>query len=128
MITKKLKTCLLISLGSISLTLGVIGIVLPLLPTTPFLLLAAFCYLRSSPRLYQWLTNHRIFGPYITNYVRYRAVSGKTKLIALVTLWLSLILSISMVDKSILKALLGLIGTLVSLHIISLKTIKPAGV
>jgi len=69
--------------GIVSLFLGVIGIVLPILPTTPFLLLAAFCFDRSSPALHNWLVNHKLFGPPINNWQAYGAVSRLAKISAI---------------------------------------------
>ena len=65
---------LLSFLGIVSLALGIAGIFLPLLPTTPFLLLSAWLFVRSSPRLYAWLTNHPRLGPYIRNFRENRAI------------------------------------------------------
>lgn len=65
--------------GAISLGLGLLGIVLPLVPTVPFILLAAFCFSRSSRRLHDWLTEHRIFGPMITDWQDRGAISAKSK-------------------------------------------------
>lgn len=59
---------LYIALGTLSLALGILGIFLPLLPTTPFLLLTAALYFKSSPRLYNWLLNQKHLGPYIRNF------------------------------------------------------------
>lgn len=73
--------------GSIALILGAVGIVIPLLPTTPFLLLAAFCYTGSSKRLYNWLLNHRIFGFYIHSYITLKAIDRRTKLMTILMLW-----------------------------------------
>lgn len=69
--------------GLISLALGIVGAVLPLLPTTPFVLLAAFCFARSSPRLQAWLENDRHFGPMIENWRRHGAISVRTKIYSL---------------------------------------------
>ena len=69
--------------GAISLALGVIGIVVPLLPTTPFLILAAYFFSRGSRRLHGWLVNHNYFGPPIRNWREHRAVSFRAKLSAL---------------------------------------------
>ncbi len=80
-------------LGTISLVLGVLGIFLPLLPTTPFLLLAAFCYLRGSARLHTWLMSHRILGPYIRDFQSGRGIPLRSKCIALALMWPSLALS-----------------------------------
>lgn len=71
------------ALGIVSLVLGVIGIFLPLLPTTPFLILAAFAFERSSERLHNWLTTHPRFGPPIENWRRYGAISRRAKLLAM---------------------------------------------
>ena len=120
---KTIKKYLLIISGSLSLLLGIIGIALPILPTTPFLILAAFCYLRSSKRLYDWLTGHKVLGPYIVNYIKYRAVLKKTKIIAIVMLWASLLVSILVVNNLHVRLLLLVVGLAVSIHIASLKTL-----
>lgn len=72
-----------IAFGGIAVGLAVIGAVLPLVPTTPFLLVAAFAFARSSPRLHGWLVNHRRFGPLIRNWQDHGAISRRTKLISL---------------------------------------------
>ncbi|MGM0431894.1 MAG: YbaN family protein [Spirochaetota bacterium] len=114
---------LLVIAGSLSLILGIIGIILPLLPTTPFLLLASYCYLRSSKRLYLWLINHRLLGSYIYNYMHYRAVSMKAKVFALILLWATLLFSIWLIGKLYLGLLLGAVGIGVSIHLLTLKTL-----
>ena len=68
--------------GAIALVLGVIGILLPLLPTTPFLLLAAFCFARGSPRIHDWLMAHPVFGPPIIRWRERGAISRKSKMMA----------------------------------------------
>ncbi len=73
------RRALWLVLGVTALGLGGAGVVLPLLPTTPFVLLAAFAFARSSPRLHAWLTNHRTFGPMIENWRREGAISRRTK-------------------------------------------------
>ncbi len=80
-------------LGYVALALGVLGIFLPLLPTTPFLLLAAFCFLRGSPRMHAWLMSHRILGPYIRDFQAGRGIPLRSKCIALALMWPSLALS-----------------------------------
>lgn len=112
---------LLIILGSFFLGLGIFGIFIPILPTTPFLLLAAGCYFRSSDRLYKWLLNHYIFGRYIRNFKENRYISLHSKIISLIAMWLMISLSIFVFIKTlwirILVAILGIIGTVVLLLI-----------
>ena len=115
---------LLIIFGSLCLFLGFIGIFLPILPTTPFLLLAAYSYLRSSKRLYNWLISHRVFGSYINNYINHRAIVKSAKISALIFLWSSLLMAILFSNSIHLKLLLFFIGLCVSIHILSLKTLK----
>ena len=81
-----MKTVCII-LGTVSLTLGIIGIFLPLLPTTPFLLLTAALYFRGSPRLYQWLLNHKCLGPYIRSFRENKAIPLRAKIISLLLMW-----------------------------------------
>ena len=84
-----MKTLLAI-LGAVSLALGIAGIFLPLLPTTPFLLLSAALWVRSSPRLYAWLLAHPRLGPYIRDFREHRAIPLRAKLLSLTLLWLTL--------------------------------------
>lgn len=109
-----------------ALAIGVIGIVVPVLPTTPFLLLTSFCYLRGSRSLHNWLLNHRLFGPIIADYVTHRAISRRTKIVALTTLWFSLVLSMIMVQRLYLYGLLTTIGSIASIHILKIQE-KPNG-
>jgi uncharacterized membrane protein YbaN (DUF454 family) len=75
--------------GVVCVAIGGIGVVLPLLPTTPFLLLAAFCFARSSPRLHDWLLSHPSFGPLITNWERYGSIDRRTKRISVIVILLT---------------------------------------
>ena len=77
------KRRLYLALGFVALTLGIIGIPLPVLPTTPFLLLAAWCFSRSSERWHQWLLANETFGPVISNWEKRRCISMRTKIIAI---------------------------------------------
>ena len=79
-----------ISLGWLFVGLGVIGIALPLLPTTPFLLLAALCFSRGSEKIHQWLLNHPTFGPPILDWQNKRAISRRSKVVASVAMLLRL--------------------------------------
>lgn len=121
-----LKKYLFIGLGSLALGLGTVGIVVPVLPTTPFLLIALFCYLHSSKRLYDWLMHHRLFGTYLYNYITFRAVPRKTKIGALIILWTGLIISILLVDLLYVRLILVAVGIAVSIHILLLKNIESS--
>ena len=81
---------LLMVLGSVALALGVAGIFLPLLPTTPFLLLAAALYFRSSPQLYEWLLSHKYLGPYIRNFRENKAIPLRVKIVSVTLVWATL--------------------------------------
>jgi uncharacterized membrane protein YbaN (DUF454 family) len=70
--------------GLVFLTIGTIGVILPLLPTTPFLLLAAYCFTRSSPKMHRWLHSHPTFGPLISNWNQYGSIDRRSKIIAMI--------------------------------------------
>lgn len=74
--------------GSVSLALGLLGVLLPGLPTTPFILLAAACYARASPRLHGWLLNHRWMGPMLRDWERDHSLTRRTKTVAVVSMML----------------------------------------
>nr|WP_205743863.1 YbaN family protein [Grimontia sedimenti] len=90
---------MLLSIGWVCVLLGVIGIFLPLLPTTPFMLLASACFMRGSPRIAHWLHNHPTFGPAINNWNEHRAIDKKIKRRATVFIVLSFSLSIAIVPE-----------------------------
>ena len=123
---RKVVRVLLFVVGSISLFFGIIGIFLPLLPTTPFLLLTAACYIRSSERMYYWLLNNRWFGEYIKNYQAGRGIPLKTKIFAISLMWVSILFSIIFVAREIIimQIALLIIATAVSIHLIRLPTFK----
>ena len=77
------------ALGTLFLVIGIIGIFLPILPTTPFLLLATACYARSSRRFYNWLMNHPAFGPIIVEWRTYKSIPWRIKLVAMITMVLT---------------------------------------
>lgn len=118
-----LKKRLLIAGGTLSLALGILGMFVPVLPTTPFLLLTAYCYLRSSGRLYDWLMNHRIFGNYLKNYLEYHAISVRAKAVSLIGLWASLTVSFILVALPVVRVILVVVGAGVTAHILTLKTL-----
>lgn len=115
---------ILIGAGTLALGLGILGIFLPLLPTTPFLLLAAACYARSSDRFHDWLLGHRVFGEYIRNYRDHRAIKLQAKVMGITLLWLTIGVSILLVGFLWVKLLLAVIAIAVTLHLLSLKTIR----
>lgn len=80
--------------GSVSLVLGIIGVVLPGLPTTPFILLSAACYAKASPRLHQWLLNHRWFGAMLRDWERDHSLTRRSKTIAVVSMMVMVSFSI----------------------------------
>jgi uncharacterized membrane protein YbaN (DUF454 family) len=111
--------------GTVSLVLGAIGIVLPILPTTPFLLLSLACYLRSSTRMTNWILNNKYFGKYIRNYREGRGIPLKTKIFAIAVLWVSIVFSsFFIIDILIVQIILFLIATGVTLHLIRLPTYR----
>jgi len=119
---------LLLGLGHVSVGLGVIGIFLPLLPTTPFLLLAAWCYSRSSERFHTWLLTNRWFGDYIRNYQEGKGIPLRTKIYALSLLWATILLSVVLIiDSLLVRVLLLGIAAGVSVHIIGIKTFREEG-
>lgn len=110
--------------GILSVGLGVLGVFVPLLPTTPFLLLAAACFVRSSPRLYRWLIHHKWFGSYIRCYREYRAITLRAKVVTLALLWAVIgYTAIGVVEAWWLRALLAAIAVGVTVHVSSLRTL-----
>lgn len=85
-----------ISLGLAALALGLVGVVLPLVPTTPFMILAAACFAKSSPRLHDWLVGHRIFGPAIRDWRTYRAINRRAKWLAILAMAAAFAISVGM--------------------------------
>jgi len=116
---------LLIIAGTLCVGLGIIGIFVPVLPTTPFLLLAAACYARSSRRFHSWLLNNKLFGSYIRNYLERKGITLRAKIITLSLLWITIGVSVAFaVEILALKLILVIIATGVSVHILSLRTLK----
>jgi len=114
---------LLISAGTISIFLGFIGIFIPILPTTPFLLLAAALYSKSSDKFYNWLINNRLFGSFIRNYREGKGITLQAKFISLTSLWLVLGSTIIYAIENIyLKILLLLIAIGVTIHLLLIPT------
>ncbi len=91
---KKLVKTLFLFIGIVSLVLGFIGIFLPLLPTTPFILLAAYCFAKSSERFHRYIMQHKLFGRMVTDFYEKKVISTKNKIIALTLMWITLSLSV----------------------------------
>jgi len=115
----------LVVLGFLSLAIGIFGIVIPLLPTTPFLLLSAACFLKGSDRMFRWLMNHKLFGEFIRNFREKKAIPLKTKVFAISLLWITILFSIFfMVESIYLRIMLAAIAIAVTVHILHFKTLK----
>lgn len=114
-----------ILLGSLSLGLGIAGIFLPLLPTTPFLLLTAALYFRGSPRLYDWLLRQKRLGPYIRNFREHKAIPLHAKIISVSLTWITILYCVAFLLPQVwLKVLLLALATGITCHILSYKTLK----
>ena len=112
------KRRILIGAGTLFTGLGIIGIFVPILPTTPFLLLAAACYMRSSERFYRWLINNRILGAYVRNYIEGKGMPVKIKMFTILLLWLTIALTIVFgVQSIVIKIVLICIAVGVTAHI-----------
>ncbi len=121
----RLIRALLIIAGTLFVGLGIIGIFLPVLPTTPFLLLAAACYARSSKRFYTWLINNKWFGEYIRNYREGRGIPLNVKMLSVFFLWITILFSVYFVVTHLLiRIVLILIAIGVSAHILTIRTLK----
>jgi len=118
-----LRKAILIIVGTVAVALGVVGVLVPVLPTTPFLLLAAACYAASSKKFYRWLTTNRLFGPHLVNYREGRGMSLKVKAGTLTLMWSMMAISILFfLDSLPMKAVLLAIAIVVSVHVLMIKT------
>jgi uncharacterized membrane protein YbaN (DUF454 family) len=108
--------------GSVALVLAALGVFLPLLPTTPFLLLASACFIRGSPRIHRWLGQNRVFGPTLRRYEAGLGISSRAKKVAIGMLWTSLLLSAWQVEASLMRVALVIIGVAVTGLLLYMKT------
>lgn len=116
------RVVLLIS-GTVFLAVGAAGVVIPILPTTPFLIVAAWCYARSSQRCYRWLTGNRVFGRHLCDYLQGRGVPARVKAVTLGFLWVVMGVSAAFfTDRLWLRILLGVIALAVTVHVLLIKT------
>ena len=117
-----MRKALWLSVGIIALALGLAGAVLPLLPTTPFVLLAVFAFARSSPRLHDWLMTHPSFGPTIINWQREGAISRRAKLMAIAAMIATLVISWALGVAPEILLLQAIVLTAVAIFILSRPT------
>lgn len=121
----KTSRSLLVAAGTLSLGLGIIGVFVPILPTTPFLLLAAFCYMRSSERLYRWMLNNKLFGTFVRDYLQGRGMAFRAKLLIIVLLWTTIGTTIAFgVQNTAIRVVLVCIAIGVTIHISLIRTKK----
>ncbi len=112
--------------GFLLVAIGVIGIFLPLLPTTIFLILASICFLKSSPKANDWLRNHKILGGYIDNYQNKNGLTRSAKIANVITLWTSISLSAFLLTEELyIRIILLAIAIGVTIHLLMIKTKQP---
>ena len=122
-----LKKVIFIVAGTISLGLGAVGVFLPILPTTPFLLLSAACYYKGSERMHRWLLSNKLFGSYIRNYKEGKGISQTAKILTLFLLWITICFSaFCMVRNFPIQIVLFAIAIAVTIHVITLPTFRKA--
>ena len=114
-------------LGTLFLLVGILGVILPLLPATPFLLLASACYVRGSHTLHSWLMSNPYLGTYITNMKEHRGMPRKAKIMTIAVLWASLLFSMYRVESLLVDATLLMVGIGVTTLIVRLKTVGQHG-
>jgi len=118
----KLKRRLLVITGTVFTGVGIFGILVPILPTTPFLLLATACFVRGSQSFYNWLLNNRLLGIYISSYVQGKGMPHRVKVFTVVLLWTTIGLSMWLATQDILiRVILVLVAVGVTIHIILIK-------
>lgn len=121
--SKRFLKIIMVLGGVLCVTLGIVGIFLPLLPTTPFLLLAAWFFFRSSEKLYTRLVNHKYLGPYIKNYRENKSITKRTKIATIILLWTSIIISAAYATSNFyVRIILLVIAIGVTIHVLSFKT------
>lgn len=115
---------LLNTIGTLALILAVLGLFLPLLPTTPFLLLASACYLRGSERMHRWLIGNKLFGEHLLNIQNKKGIPLKGKVLTILLLWTSLLFSAYWVPLLWMKFLLLIPGIGVTAFLLQMKTLR----
>ena len=124
MSTKRVKRVIYLIIGTVALALGALGLFLPVLPTTPFVILAAACYLRSSKRMHAWIIQSRLFGETVENYQAGRGLKRDTKIRALILMWATISISaFFFVDQLIFRGAMFLVAVGVTIYILGLQTL-----
>ena len=122
-----LKKMMFIAAGTISLGFGAVGVFLPILPTTPFLLLSAACYYKGSERMHRWLLSNKLFGSDIRNYKEGKGISLTAKILTLFLLWITIFFSaFYMIRNFPIQIVLFAIAIAVTIHVITLPTFRKA--
>ena len=123
--TPKYLRVLLVILGTVFTGVGILGILVPVLPTTPLLLLAAVCYARSSDRLYNWLLENRWFGRYIKDYIQNKGIRLHIKVFTITLLWTAIgVSAVFAVESLVVRIVLVVIAIGVTWHLLSMRTIR----
>lgn len=116
---------LLIVCGFIMIALGALGIIIPGLPTTPFMILAAFCFMKSSHRMYKWVTTNKLFGNKVKRFIDNRAIPISGKIFSISAMWIMITISIIFfVDNIWLYILLPTLGIGGTIFLLTIKTCK----
>ena len=110
--------------GFVSLFLGVVGIFVPVLPTTPFLLLASACFLRGSERMHRWLLSHGRLGKYIRDFEAGRGIPARAKVVAIAMMWISIAFAVELVDHPVAAAAMLLVAGAVTIYLLRLPTLR----
>ncbi len=121
-VESKLARVLLMGLGHFFVGMGVLGLILPVMPGTVFFILATACYIRSSEKMYLWLINNKWFGKYAKMYLEKRSMPLKAKIFASLSMWISISVSIYLVEKALIRVILILVGISITTYFVSLKT------
>ena len=119
-----IKKLFLALFGFVTLLLGVAGIIVPLLPTTPLVLLSAACFSSSNKKLEAWLLRSRLFGPFIENYRTGQGISKLRKIASIIFLWVGLVSSMVIMRTVWIFVLLCIVGICVTTHLVMIKTKK----
>ena len=122
----KILRILLILFGFLCLSIGIAGIFLPIVPTTPLVLLAGACFLRSSEKLYSWIIKNKTFGKYIQGYLQTGRVPAQSKPISIILVWVFIGVSTIFAEPPWIKIVLIVIACGVSIHLVLLKTIESS--